>query len=159
MTYFAAVFARVPEGWTGREVDMDELEHLDEVAEVMRDAAGDEELTVAFVEEDEEWFAIVRLDGIEEPRVFISDARAPVASDLAAVVYEMAEEVAEPDEGGQQARAVAGEPGGDADLLADLGVTAQDLLTLTVGEGLLPADVLSAVAEQLGFASELDKLR
>ena len=158
MPYFAAVFARVPGGWTGRDVDMDDLETLDEVAEVMRDATGEEALTLLFVEEDEEWFAILRVDGVEDPRVFISDVRAPLVSGLAALVYGEAEEEPE-SEDEQQTRAIAGEPGGDLELLEDLGIPGDELLALAAGEGLLPADVISAVAELLDFTTELDKLR
>lgn len=158
MPYFAAVLGRAPQRWTGREVDLDGLETLDEVAEIMRDAAVDDELVLLFVEEDEEWFAILRVDGVADPRVFISDVRAPLDSDLAGLLYVEADVEAETDED-RRTRTVAGEPGGDLELLEDLGVAADELVALTAGEGLLPADVISAIAESLGFTSELDKLR
>lgn len=157
MPYFAAVFARVQGGWTGREVDMGDLETLDEVAEVMRDAAGEDAVALLFVEEDEEWLAILRVDGVDDPRVFISDVRAPLESELAALLYVQADGDADSED--SQARTVASEPGGDLDLLEDLGVPGDEVLVLTAGEGLLPADVISAIAELLGFTSELDKLR
>ncbi|MQA83054.1 MAG: hypothetical protein GEV03_00130 [Streptosporangiales bacterium] len=162
MPYFAAVFARVPGGWTGDEVDLDDLEILDEVTDVIRDAAEEGEPALLFVEEDDEWFAILRVDGIGEPRVFISDVRAPTTSELAALLYEGAEETAqagEDDEEEEQARALADEPGGDVDLLEDLGIPADELLALTTREGVLPGDVISAVADRVSFAGELDKLR
>lgn len=136
---------------------MDELETLDEVADIMRDVAGEDELALLFVEEDEEWLAILRVDGVDDPRVFISDVRAPLESELAALLYVQAEEEADSED--SQTRTVAGEPGGDLDLLEDLGIPGDEVLVLTAGEGLLPADVISAVAELLGFTSELDKLR
>lgn len=160
MPYFAAVFARVSGGWTGHEVDLDRMEILDEVADALRDAAEEDGPAVLFVEEDDEWFAIVRVNGNEEPRVFISDIRAPATSELAALLYEAAEEPEETGEDEEErARVLADEPGGDADLLEDLGIPADELLALTTREGALPADVISAVADRAGFVGELDKLR
>lgn len=159
MPHFAAVFVRRPDGWTGREVRMDGLETLDEVADLMRDTAREDEPALLYVEEDDEWFALVRVDGSEDPRAFISDVRAPSTSDLAAVVYEPAAgaEIA----AGEEARGltVAGEPAGDLELLEDLGVDADELVALTVGEGLLPSDVLAAVADVVGFSAAVEKLR
>lgn len=161
MPYFAAVFARVPGGWNGYEVDLDDLEILDEVADLVRDAAEEDETALMFVEEDDEWFAIVRVDGNDEPRVFISDVRVPTTSELAALLYEGAEESTETEEEEEERTraALAGEPGGDMDLLEDLGIPADELVALTTREGVLPADVISAVADRAGFSGELDKLR
>ena len=50
-------------------------------------------------------------------------------------------------------------PAGDFELLSDLGVSSEELLELSVEEGVLPADILSVIAERLAFADELDRLR
>ena len=75
MSHFAALAARTDDGWHSTEVELEGLADIDEVAEVMRDASVDDGPVLLFVEEDDEWFAIVRVDGVGEPRTFISDAR------------------------------------------------------------------------------------
>ena len=148
MPYFAAVFARTEQGWLGTETELAEAEGIDDVADVMREVAmettGDPVLLL--VEENDQWFAVVRLDDQDEPRVFVSDAQAGLTSDLAGL---LSQSVGEP--------ALDGESSGDAGLLEDLGVATKRLLDL--GERALPGDALLAVAEQTGFAEEFDRLR
>ena len=48
---------------------------------------------------------------------------------------------------------------GDADLLADLGVSAHRLLELCAHEGMLPADVTAEVCQTLGCGDEVEELR
>lgn len=161
MTYFAATFMRTPDGrWASSDHDLDGVEGLEDLIELTHDAAaGDGAPVLLFLEENDEWFAVIRVEGDAEPRVFISDLRAPLSSDLAAMVYEGIGAQNEGEEEPEPARAAAGEPGGDAELLADLNMSADELVELCVEEGLLPADALAALAERLGFAEELDKLR
>lgn len=160
MPYFAATFARTSDGgWAGGDVDLDEVEGLEELAALMRDRAEHDEPVLLLLEEDDEWFSIVRVDDAEDPRVFLSDLRAPLTSHLAALVHEGIARMAETEEEEEPVLAVAGEPGGDADLLEDFGMPSDELVDLCVEEGLLPADVLSTVAERAAFADELDKLR
>ncbi len=87
VSHFAALAARTEDGWHSTEVELEGLADIDEVAEVMRDASVDDGPVLLFVEEDDEWFAIVRVDGVGEPRTFISDARVVPGSELAALVY------------------------------------------------------------------------
>jgi putative tRNA adenosine deaminase-associated protein len=51
------------------------------------------------------------------------------------------------------------DPVGDADLLADLGVSAHRLLELCSHEGLLPADVTAEVCQAIGCGDEVEELR
>lgn len=160
MSYFAATFARALDGqWMGNDRDLGQVENLEDLVEMMRDAASASELVLFFLEENDEWFALVRVDGDGEPRVFISDLRAPLGSDLAAIIYEGIGAQAVSEEESEPARAAAGEPGGDSELLADLDVSSDELVELCVEEGLLPADALAALAERLGFTEELEKFR
>ena len=178
MSYFAAAVTRTEDGWAGSEVDLSEVEDLDGLAEALRDladeAADTDPTAVLLLEEDDEYFAVVRVKGdgsLEEPRVFLSDVRAVQASDVAAMLWEAAATVDEPEDDDEDAdpddddddedegtRAVS-EPVGDSGLLHDLGTPAADLLALCAGEGLLPADALVAIAERAGFAEVLDRLR
>ncbi len=63
--------------------------------------------------------------------------------------------VDEEDDEDEGTRPIA-EPVGDAALLADLGTPADDLLALCAEEGLLPADVLTALCERAGCDDVLE---
>ena len=82
MSYFAAVLARADDEWVAAEVDLDEVESLDDVAEQARKALAaeepdaDDDLMVVLMEQRDEWFGVVRVDLDEDPRVFVSDAAA-----------------------------------------------------------------------------------
>jgi putative tRNA adenosine deaminase-associated protein len=164
VTYFAAALARTDDGWTGREVDLGEVEDLDALADELRDLTGDGAgPALLLFEEDDEYVALVRVDGgaggLGEPRVFLSDRRAVLGSDVAAMFWEDVDNgVADDDEDDEGTRPVA-EPVGDTGLLSDLGTPSDALLDLCAEEGLLPADVLSAVGERGGFLEVLDRLR
>lgn len=172
MSYFAAALARGPQGWVGAELDLDGVEDLDTVADMVRDVAGDSPAGPAllFVEENDEWFAILRVDDDVEPRVFISDPRAVETSHIAGVFYdevlaappvEVAEggDAAEDDAEESETMKPAAEPAGDLDVLADLGTPAEQLTALCGEEGQLPADIISAVCERAGCLDELERLR
>ena len=164
MTYFAAALPRTDDGWTGRELDLHEVDDLEALADELRDLSGDAEgPALLLLEEDDEYVAVVRVDGgtgsLDEPRVFLSDRRAVLGSDVAAMLWEEDDdEPVEDDEDDEGTRPVA-EPVGDPALLADLGTSADVLLDLCAEEGLLPADVLTGVAERGGFLDVLDSLR
>ena len=174
MSHFAALAARTDDGWHSTEVELEGLADIDEVAEVMRDASVDDGPVLLFVEEDDEWFAIVRVDGVGEPRTFISDARVVPGSELAALVYEEEppddafeepesalddDEDVEVDEEEEPAARPDAEPRGATDVLADLGIPASQLLAMCAEEGMLPADVITAVCERLGCAEEIEVYR
>ncbi|MCW2937544.1 MAG: hypothetical protein JWN00_529 [Actinomycetia bacterium] len=150
MPYFAAMFAQTDTGWMGTEAELADASAMDDVADLMRETAvettGDP--VILLVEEDDEWFAVLRLDGEEDPRVYLSDARASQTSKLAGLLYQfIGSEEWQPGE----------EPEGDPLLLEDLGTSAADLGDLS--ERMLPGDALLKVAETAGFAEEFDRLR
>ncbi|PRX99518.1 tRNA adenosine deaminase-associated protein [Allonocardiopsis opalescens] len=159
MPYFAAVFSRGDQGWTGSDIELDDVEQIDDIADLMRDSAGQsDDVIVLLLEENDEWCAIVRLDGHTDPQVFLSDTRAAQSSELAGLLSEaVGAEWTEEDEG--TAHPPATEPAGATDIFADYGLSPTELTRLAVKEGMLPADVLTAVAERVGFAEELEQLR
>jgi putative tRNA adenosine deaminase-associated protein len=167
VTYFAAALGRTSSGWAGQELDLDEAEDLDGVLDELREVSDDADLTLLFVEENDEWFAVVRLDG-DEPRVFLSDGRVVETSTLGAVFGEAAT-VAEPpdddeddddsDDEEEEVTRIAGDPVGDAELLADLGTPSSRLLKLCAEEGQLPADIISSLCERAGCLDVLESLR
>jgi putative tRNA adenosine deaminase-associated protein len=172
VSYFAAALARRGGDWVGTEIDLTEAEDLDGVVDVMRVAVGEDvETTLLLLEENDEWLAIVRVDDDSDPRVFVSDGRVVDTSTLGALLGEAAavqdddddddvDDDADDDgeEDDDNVRA-AGDPIGDADVMADLGTSSDRLLKLCAEEGQLPADILSAVSERAGCLEALEQLR
>jgi putative tRNA adenosine deaminase-associated protein len=148
--YFTAVLARDGDKWFPRNVDVEALESLDELADALRAReVGDAEPVLAFIEREDSWWAVVRVDGDEDPRVFVSDAAGAAASSYSELL-----EVDIDEDVGASAVGYAG----DVDLLADLGTSPEDLQEMCDDE-MLPVDALAAVAEAGGFAEVLDSLR
>ena len=146
MPYFTAVLARDGDKWFPRNVDVDALESLDDFADALRAReVGDAEPVLAFIEREDSWWAVVRVDGDEDPRVFVSDVAASTYSELLEI---------EVDEDAGPSSGCAG----DFDLLMDLGTSPEDLQEMCDDE-MLPVDALAAVAEAGGFAEVLDSLR
>lgn len=150
MSYFTAVLAREGSKWFAHDVDVDSLGDLAELADEMRAVAADEEPVLLLVEREDAWWALVRVDGDDDPRVFVSDAAGVAASPYAEIL------AVEPDE--DEAEAEVAGCAGDFDLLADLGTSPESLRQMCEDE-LLPMDALAAVAEAGGFADVLDTLR
>jgi putative tRNA adenosine deaminase-associated protein len=162
LSYFAAALARTQSGWSGSEVDLGEVEDLEALAELARELADDEDgTTLVLLEEDDEYVALVRVDGgpgsLDEPRVFLSDRRAVQASAVAAMLWEEPPPSQGEDED-EGTRPVA-EPVGDAGLLTDLGTSAEELLDLCAEEGLLPDDILTTLCERAGCLDALESVR
>jgi putative tRNA adenosine deaminase-associated protein len=162
--YFAAALARTEGGWTGVELDLAEVEDLESLADLLRDLTGEGAgPALLLLEEDDEYFAVVRVDGgagsLDEPRVFLSDRRAVLASSVAAMLWEDVDAPADDEEDDEETARPLAEPVGEAGLLADLGTSANDLLGLSTEEGLLPADVLTTVCERAGCDDVLEQLR
>jgi putative tRNA adenosine deaminase-associated protein len=109
---------------------------------------GEAEPVLAFIEREDSWWAVVRVDGDDDPRVFVSD----VAGAAASTYSELLEIDVDEDDG------VSVGCAGDFDLLVDLGTSPDDLQEMCDDE-MLPVDALAAVAEAGGFAEVLDSLR
>jgi putative tRNA adenosine deaminase-associated protein len=162
--------ARRGDDWAGTEIDLADAEDLDGVIDVMRQAVGDEvDTALLLFEENDEWFGIVRVDDDRDPRVFVSDGRVVETSTIGAILGEAAvvqdddddddgADDDDDDDSDDDVRA-AGDPIGDADVLADLGTPADRLLKLCAEEGQLPADILSVVCETAGCLEALEQLR
>jgi putative tRNA adenosine deaminase-associated protein len=161
LSYFAAALARTDAGWVGEELDLDDVDDLEALTDVLRDLTGDGPgPALLLLEEDDEYVAIVRADGgsssLAEARVFLSDQRAVLQSDVAAMLWEQAP--SDGDEDDEGTRPVA-EPVGEQGLLADLGTSSEQLLALCAEEGRLPADVLTVVCDRAGCLDVLEELR
>ena len=164
MSYFAAALARTEGGWTGVELDLSDVEDLDQLADSLRDLTGDGPgPALLLLEEDDEHLAVVRVDGgagsLDEPRVFLSDRRAVLASEVAQMLWEDVEAPTDDEDDEDEGTRPIAEPVGDTSVLADLGTSPESLLELCAEEGLLPADVLTTVCERAGCDDVLESLR
>ncbi|WP_239310205.1 MULTISPECIES: tRNA adenosine deaminase-associated protein [unclassified Frankia] len=159
MTQRASAIGRERGRWSAHEISLDDAEDLDGLADFMHDISA--ELVIAFIEEDDEYLGIVRIDGdTGDPRVFLSDHRVLFTSALAdrlfAGALPPAGSAAIDDESDDLLAGAT--PAGDIDLLADVGTDADALLELITEKGLLPADVIFAISERAGCADILDEI-
>jgi putative tRNA adenosine deaminase-associated protein len=76
--YFTAVIASDGRGWRTRDVDVEDASSLDDLADILRGVGRGDEPVLAVIEHEDEWFALVRVDGNEDARIFVSDL--PAAS-------------------------------------------------------------------------------
>jgi putative tRNA adenosine deaminase-associated protein len=188
VSYFAAAVARGPEGWVAAEVDLGGVADVEEVADRLREVEPDARVSLLFVEADDVYLVILRLDEGEDLRVFGSDSAFAEESRLGALLLGEVEEPALEIDEVTAVPAVLGEPAygdvrppapaadvaagsrpaapepdvdplGDADLLADLGVPAHGLLALCAQEGMLPADVTAEICQAIGCGDEMEELR
>ena len=171
MAYFTAVIARSGRAWKTRDVEVDDAKTLDQLADALRAAAVDDQPVLAVIEHEDEWFALVRVDGDEELRLFVSDLAASTHGHYAellapaADVDTAADDLPDDEDGdGEDEDAEEHEPtvsawAGDLDLLDDLGIGARTLRKLAEEKGDDPGAVLAEIGETAGFAELLEALR
>jgi putative tRNA adenosine deaminase-associated protein len=168
LSTFAAAVGRGKNGWTASEVDLSGLADIDEVVDAMRDVEPDADVTLLFVESDDLYLAVLRLDEGEDLRVFGSDSAfadesrigAMLLGEVEAPALEIDELTADDDD--ETDRPVAdpdADPVGDAELLNDLGVSSHRLLSLCGQEGTMPADVTAEICGRIGCGDEMEELR
>lgn len=148
MSYFTAVLAREGRKWFARDVDVESATDLHELADMLRAIAVDDDPVLLFVEREDAWWGVVRVDGDEDPRVFVSSAAGVLASPFDEILATEVDEDEDPPTG----------CAGDFDVLADLG-TSPEALQEMCDEEVLPIDALAAISEAGGFAEVLDSLR
>jgi putative tRNA adenosine deaminase-associated protein len=177
--YFAALLARTEDGWQASEPDLDDVETLADLSDLARGAGDEEETVLVFIEQEDAWFGVIRVDGEEDPRIYVSDAAAAARSSYGEIL--LTDEVLGRDpedldnlvdldgtEDGEDDddESVAGPsedhvpvgPLGDTDLLADLGMSTSDLLALS-GDGALTGEALGEIADAIGAADVLEAVR
>lgn len=172
MSYFAVVLSRTDNSWAAEELDLDDVDDFDGLVEAALAQTTERfDAGLVAVEEDDEWLALVRIDGEGDPRVFLSDTRPLATSRIAGLFADALEgdtdldesdddEDDEDEEDGDGAAAgIDATPGGDPGLVADLGTSAAQLLALCAKEGELPGDITAAVCERAGCLDVYDSLR
>ncbi|MFE1954839.1 MULTISPECIES: tRNA adenosine deaminase-associated protein [Streptomyces] len=182
--YFAALLARTEDGWEASDTELDDVETLSDLSDLAREAAAEagaeDDTVLVFIEQEDAWFGVVRVDGEEDPRIYISDAAAAARSSYGEILLTDELLGKDPDavedeldaldldgtEDGEPEASADGDedevgdaeivppgPLGDPALLADLGVPEKDLLGFGAG------DALNEIAEVLGAAEVLETVR
>lgn len=78
--YIAALLARTEDGWEASDTELDDVEALSDLTDLARDASVDEDTVLVYIEQEDAWFGVVRVDGEEDPRIYVSDASAAARS-------------------------------------------------------------------------------
>ncbi|MGI5512847.1 hypothetical protein [Streptomyces sp. CA-106131] len=177
--YFAALLARTEDGWEASDTELDDVETLSDLTDLARDVSVDEDTVLVLIEQEDAWFGVVRLDGEDDPRIYVSDAAAAARSSYGEILLtdellgrEPGDDVADLDsldldgtEDGEPAdddaeedgptadNAVPHGPVGDSEILDDLGVSEKELRILDA------EDALSSIAEALGASEVLETVR
>ena len=176
VAYFTAVIARAGRGWKARDVEVDDADSLGELTDSLRTAAVDDQPVLAVIEHEDEWFALVRVDAEEEPRLFVSDLGASARShygellasaadvDVEADIEPLDETADDDDPEDEDASEDVPETvlpawAGDPELLDDLGITARVLRKLVEDNSDDPGAVLAEIGEAVGFGVLLEALR
>ncbi|EDY56382.1 MULTISPECIES: hypothetical protein [Streptomyces] len=178
--YFAALLARTEDGWEASDTELlDNVETLSDLADLAREAAAEDDTVLVLIEQEDAWFGVVRIDGEEDPRIYVSDAAAAARSSYGEILLtdellgrdpaddpdldaldldgtEDGEDEEEDDDVTAEAvgsgEAVPHGPVGDPQVLDDLGVSVKELKALS-------EDALTAIAEALGASEVLETVR
>jgi putative tRNA adenosine deaminase-associated protein len=170
LSTFAAAVARGKNGWTASELELSGLGDIDEVVDALRDTEPDAGLTLLFVESDDLYLAILRLDEGEDLRVFGSDSAFADESRIGSVLLgeieapaleidELTAGTGDDEDDDRPSTDPDADPVGDAELLADLGISSHRLLSLCGQEGMLPSDVTAEICQRIGCGDEVEELR
>ncbi|MFF0792768.1 hypothetical protein [Streptomyces spiralis] len=177
--YFAALLARTEDGWEASDTELDDVETLSDLADLAREASAEDDTVLVLIEQEDAWFGVVRVDGEDDPRIYVSDAAAAARSSYGEILLtdellgrEPGDDVPDLDsldldgtEDGEPAsaeddeeeavstEAITHSPLGDGEILDDLGVSEKELRTLAA------EDALSAIAEALGASEVLETVR
>ncbi|MEV5170840.1 hypothetical protein AB0L10_07045 [Streptomyces flaveolus] len=175
--YFAALLARTEDGWEASDTELDDVETLSDLADLAREASPDEDTVLVLIEQEDAWFGVVRVDGEDDPRIYVSDAAAAQRSaygellltdellgrepgaddvpDLDSLDLDGTEdgESEDDDEEGAATDAVPHSPVGDSEILDDLGISEKELRALDAD------DALNTIAEALGASEVLETVR
>ncbi|MFC9293358.1 hypothetical protein ACFTWH_19720 [Streptomyces sp. NPDC057011] len=181
--YFAALLARTEDGWEASDMELDDVESLSDLIDLARSAAVEDDTVVALIEQEDAWFGVVRVDGEEDPRYFVSNASAAARSSYGSMLTKELlgtdEEEDELDtldldgtEDGEE-DAIAAFSGQDDDEDEDEGTGAERVPSGPLGDPRLlddlgvshkqllglDGDALSEIAESLGATEVLEAVR
>jgi putative tRNA adenosine deaminase-associated protein len=184
--YFAALLARTEDGWEASDTELDDVETLSDLAELAREASPEDDTVLVLIEQEDAWFGVVRIDGEDDPRIYVSDAAAAARSSYGEILLtaELLGRDPDTDEPDLDALDLDGTEDGESDSDPDIDADSADddetgapadavphgpvgdpviLDDLGVGEKELRAldadDALGAIAEALGASEVLETVR
>ncbi len=182
--YFAALLARTEDGWEASDTELDDVETLSDLADLAREASPEDDTVLVLIEQEDAWFGVVRIDGEDDPRIYVSDAAAAARSSYGEILLtdELLGRDPDTDEPDLDALDLDGTEDGESDADPDTDSEDDDdtiapadavphgpvgdpviLDDLGVGEKELRAldadDALSAIAEALGASEVLETVR
>ncbi|MFM9448425.1 hypothetical protein [Streptomyces acidiscabies] len=169
--YFAALLARTEDGWEASDTELDDVETLSDLADLARESSVDDDTVLVLIEQEDAWFSVVRVDGEDDPRVYVSDAAVAArssygevlladllakdsADDLDALDLDGTEDGEQDEDADEEpaGEAVPHGPVGDPRLLDDLGISEKRLQSFD-------RDALGEIADALGATEMLEAVR
>lgn len=189
VSYFTAAMSTSPDGWHSHDVPIDELADIDELVDQLRFASQSDGPCFAFIEHEDEWFGVVRVDDTADPEVFISDAVAVTRGHYAPlfealVASSSSIDLGEPElvaasvsasAGASESTSAGTDAGGESavgavvieatrwegtsSIFADFGLPASDFEAILTEFDGDPGTALAEVADRLGCSDVLEGLR
>jgi len=132
--------------WSVAELGTDDLTEIIDRLRGQQTNGG----ALALISIDEDFFIIARSLGATL-QIMISDVTYALENDLAADLVDVLD-LPFPEEDDES------QPGGDIDLLADLGMSVMEIEVLAADPELFPDEAVSAIAHRLGFGPQFDEL-
>ncbi len=132
--------------WSVAELATDDLTEVIDRLKGQRTNGG----AVALISIDEDFFIVARALGTSL-QMMISDVTFALENDLAADLVDVLD-LPFPEEDDES------QPGGDIDLLVDLGMNVMEIEALASDPDLFPDEAISAIAHRLGFGPQFDEL-
>nr|WP_202469118.1 hypothetical protein [Streptomyces sp. SID2888] len=171
------MLARTEDGWEASDTELDDVETLSDLTDLARDASVEEDTVLVLIEQEDTWFGVVRVEGEDDPRIYVSDAAAAARSSYGEILLtdellgrepgddtddldsldldgtEDGEPEPDDEDGPGTDAAVPHGPVGDSEIIDDLGVGEKELRALEA------SDALGSIAEALGASEVLETVR
>lgn len=132
--------------WSVAELETEDLTEIIDRLKGQRTNGG----AVGLISIDEDFFIVARALGTSL-QMMISDVTFALENDLAADLVDVLD-LPFPEEEDES------QPGGDVDLLVDLGMNVMEIEALAADPELFPDEAISAIAHRLGFGPQFDEL-
>ena len=132
--------------WSVAELETEDLTEIIDRLKGQRTNGG----AVGLISIEEDFFIVARALGASL-QMMISDVTFALENDLAADLVDVLD-LPFPEEEDES------QPGGDVDLLVDLGMNVMEIEALASDPELFPDEAISAIAHRLGFGPQFDEL-
>lgn len=183
VSYFTAAISHVGDSWRSHDIPIDEFDNMADLSEALREVGQDSNHVFAFIEHEDEWFAVIRSEGDDDVAVFVTDEVAAFASPYGDMLRESLEQYEAVDvvdvadvssaegeddragsaleESDQVSKPVLEQRvhAGDSGVFADLGLAPDALLSIVAEFDGDPAAMLADIGDVLGMADLFEGLR